>query len=103
MEQYYRLFSSYRMPGTEQDELINIRQNQMEHIIIAYRNQFFVLEVIINSKYLNEDDIFILLKQIIRIADENSDEIDDIGIFTSLPRRTWANIRTELINGRCIH
>jgi hypothetical protein len=42
MEQYYRLFSCYRMPGKEQDQLIKMRNNQMEHIIIAYRNQLFV-------------------------------------------------------------
>ncbi len=47
--------------------------------------------------------IFILLKRIIRIVEENFDEIDYVGIFTSLPRPTWANIRMELINGKYIH
>lgn len=105
MEQYYRLFSCYRMPDIEQDRLIQLRSNilinhQAEHVIVAYRNQFFVLNVVINFIRLDENDIYTQLKRIVQMADDDDrSSNDEIGIFTSLPRRTWAQIRTELTQG----
>jgi choline O-acetyltransferase len=102
MEQYYRLFSCYRMPDIKQDRLIQIRNSkvvhhQVEHVIVAYRSQFFVLNVVINFTRLDEDDIYILLRRIVQMADDDPWATDEIGIYTTLPRRTWANIRTELM------
>jgi choline O-acetyltransferase len=108
MEQYYRLFSCYRMPDIEQDRLIQLRNSkvihhQVEHVIVAYRNQFFVLNVIINFTRLDEDDIYTLLKRIIQMADEDeSTVLDEVGIYTSLARRNWASIRTELMQGEML-
>jgi choline O-acetyltransferase len=42
MEQYYRLFTSYRIPGVEKDKLIDSRTSlplEPEHIIVICRNQ----------------------------------------------------------------
>lgn len=105
MEQYYRLFSSYRMPGVSMDRLIQIPSSQAlyhqgEHIIVAYRNQFFVLNVVVNFTRLDEDDIYTLLRRIVQIADDDPWAIDEVGIYTSLPRRTWAHVRTELMKGK---
>jgi choline O-acetyltransferase len=102
MEQYYRLFSCYRMPGIECDRLIQLRNSkvmhhQVEHVIVAYRNQFFVLNVIINFTRLDEDDIYTLLRRIVQMADDDPWTTDEVGIYTSLPRRSWSNVRTELI------
>ncbi|CAF1129649.1 unnamed protein product [Adineta ricciae] len=102
MEQYYRLFSCYRMPDVPQDRLIQIRNSkvvhhQVEHVIVVYRNQFFVLNVVINFTRLDEDDIYSLLRRIVRMADDDPYASDDVGIYTSLPRRNWAHIRTELM------
>jgi len=104
MEQYYRLFSCYRMPDVKQDRLIQIRPSrvvhqQTEHVIVAYRNQFFVLNVVINFTRLDEDDLYKSLTQIVKMADDDPWTSDELGIYTSLPRRTWANIRSELIKG----
>ena len=105
MEQYYRLFSCYRMPELQQDRLIKMNNSkaiyhQSEHVIVAYRNQFFVLHVVINFTRLDEDDIYTLLRKIVQMAGDDSWTTDDVGIYTSLPRRTWANVRTELIKGK---
>ena len=105
MEQYYRLFSCYRMPDIDQDRLIQLRNSklmhhQVEHVIVAYRNQFFVLNVVINFTRLDEDDIYTLLKRIVQMADDDPWLNDEVGIFTSLPRRTWAQFRTELARGK---
>lgn len=42
MEQYYRLFSSYRLPGIEKDKLVDSSNNlalEPEHVIVICRNQ----------------------------------------------------------------
>lgn len=42
MEQYYRLFTSYRLPGVERDTLVAQESSVMpepEHMIVACKNQ----------------------------------------------------------------
>jgi len=41
MEQYYRLFTSYRYAGVEQDSLVTsyTSDDQPDHIIVAAKNQ----------------------------------------------------------------
>lgn len=42
MEQYYRLFTSYRYPGLKTDTLkvqMNVASSAPEHIIVACKNQ----------------------------------------------------------------
>lgn len=42
MEQYYRLFTSYRLPGPERDTLVAQESSVMpepEHIIVVCKNQ----------------------------------------------------------------
>jgi len=41
MEQYYRLFTSYRYPGVERDSLVTsyTSDDEPEHIIVACKNQ----------------------------------------------------------------
>jgi len=41
MEQYYRLFTSYRYPGVERDSLVTsyTSGDEPEHIIVACKNQ----------------------------------------------------------------
>ena len=105
MEQYYRLFSCYRMPDIEQDRLLQLRSgkvvhHQVEHVIVAYRNQFYVLNVVVNFTRLDEDDILTLLQRIVQMASDDSGAHDDVGLYTTLPRRTWGQLRSELIQGK---
>lgn len=46
MEQYYKLFTSYRIPGVKKDSLISNHTNLMpepEHIIVICKNQVKLL------------------------------------------------------------
>lgn len=55
MEQYYRLFTSYRYPGIKTDTLkvqINTASSAAEHIIVASKNQVRMLE---SEKTLTND------------------------------------------------
>nr|AUN27677.1 choline O-acetyltransferase [Lineus ruber] len=102
MEQYYRLFTSYRLPGINKDSLVTSNSNIVqdpEHIIVACKNQFFVLDVVVNFNRLSEDDLFMQLRRIVCMCEEGDQE-DPVGILTSLERDTWAKARMALMEGK---
>ena len=105
MEQYYRLFTSYRLPGIDRDKLIDSRTSLMlepEHIIVICRNQMFVLDVIVNFTRLSDDQLYHQLKRIKTQAEEDehspaASAFANLGFLTSLPRNEWAQARNELM------
>ncbi|KAM9364966.1 choline O-acetyltransferase [Pholidichthys leucotaenia] len=100
MEQYYRLFTSYRLPGPERDTLVAQESTVMpepEHIIVACKNQFFVLDVVINFRRLNERDLLTQLDKIVRMADSKEERLPPIGLLTSDGRTDWAESRSVLM------
>ncbi|MBN3302747.1 CLAT acetyltransferase, partial [Amia calva] len=100
MEQYYRLFSSYRLPGLTKDTLVAQKSSVMpepEHIIIACKNQFFVLDVVINFRRLNETDLFTQLHKIVKMADNEEERLPALGLLTSDGRTEWAEARSVLM------
>lgn len=103
MEQYYRLFSSYRLPGLHKDKLVDSNNNlalEPEHVIVLSRNQMFVLDVIVNFTRLSEDQLFQQLKRIKIQSEEEENTLvsyANVGFLTSLPRNEWAQAREELI------
>ncbi|KAI1886867.1 hypothetical protein AGOR_G00200210 [Albula goreensis] len=100
MEQYYRLFSSYRLPGLKKDTLVAQKSCVMpepEHIIVACKNQFFVLDVVINFRRLNETDLFTQLEKIAKMADNAEERLPPIGLLTSDGRTQWAEARSALM------
>ncbi|XP_053188592.1 choline O-acetyltransferase [Scomber japonicus] len=100
MEQYYRLFTSYRLPGCERDTLVAQESSVMpepEHIIVACKNQFFVLDVVINFRRLNERDLLTQLGKIVKMADSEEERLPPIGLLTSDGRTEWAESRSVLM------
>ncbi|KAF3708200.1 Choline O-acetyltransferase [Channa argus] len=100
MEQYYRLFTSYRLPGLDRDTLVAQESTVMpepDHIIVACRNQFFVLDVVINFRRLNERDLLTQLDKIVKMADSEEEELPPIGLLTSDGRTEWAESRSVLM------
>ncbi|CAK6953189.1 choline O-acetyltransferase [Scomber scombrus] len=100
MEQYYRLFTSYRLPGSERDTLVAQESSVMpepEHIIVACKNQFFVLDVVINFRRLNERDLLTQLDKIVKMADSEDERLPPIGLLTSDGRTEWAESRSVLM------
>lgn len=99
MEQYYRLFTSYRYPGLKTDMLkvhMNAISSVPEHIIVACKNQFFVLDIVANSKQLNEMEIFHQLEKIMKMSENAEERLPPFGILTSDGRTEWAQAREEL-------
>ncbi|TKS89750.1 Choline O-acetyltransferase [Collichthys lucidus] len=100
MEQYYRLFSSYRYPGLKTDTLkvqMNAASSGPEHIIVVCKNQFFVLDVIANSKQLNETEILSQLEKIKKMSENAEERLPPVGVLTSDGRTEWAQARDALI------
>ncbi|XP_041427094.1 choline O-acetyltransferase [Xenopus laevis] len=100
MKQYYGLFSSYRLPGTTKDTLVAQESRIMpepEHIIVACKNQFFVLDVGIHFRHLSEGDLFTQLCKIDRMAKNEEVMLPPIGILTSDGRTEWAHARQILM------
>ena len=103
MEQYYRLFSSYRVPGVEKDKLVDSSTNlalDPEHIIVISRNQIFELDVVVNFTRLSDDQLYHQLRRIKRQSEEEEStnaSFANIGFLTSLPRDEWAKARNELM------
>uniref|UniRef100_A0A672GXD7 Choline O-acetyltransferase n=1 Tax=Salarias fasciatus TaxID=181472 RepID=A0A672GXD7_SALFA len=98
MEQYYRLFTSYRLPGPERDTLVAQESSVMpepEHIIVACKNQFFVLDVVINFRRLNERDLLTQLEKIVKMADSEEERLPPIGLLTSDGRTQWAESQLQ--------
>ncbi|CAH1795027.1 unnamed protein product [Owenia fusiformis] len=104
MNQYYRLFSSYRVPGVNKDSLVISSSSIMpepEHVIVICKNQFFVLDILVNFTRLSDDNMYTQLKRIVKQANESEEDNElnePIGILTSLDRDSWANNRIRLMN-----
>ncbi|XP_063047323.1 choline O-acetyltransferase [Engraulis encrasicolus] len=100
MEQYYKLFTTCRLPGLKKDTLVTKTSSVMpepEHIIVACRNQFFVLDVMINFRHLNEKDLYTQLEKIRKKAEGEEQHFPPIGLLTSDGRTHWAEARDILI------
>ncbi|XP_035028756.1 choline O-acetyltransferase [Hippoglossus stenolepis] len=100
MEQYYRLFTSYRLPGPERDTLVAQESCVMpepEHVIVACKKQFFVLDVVINFRRLNERDLLTQLDKIVKMAESGEEQLPPIGLLTSDGRTEWAESRRVLM------
>ncbi|XP_070783465.1 choline O-acetyltransferase-like isoform X1 [Enoplosus armatus] len=99
MEQYYRLFTSYRYPGLKADMLkvqMSAASSVPEHIIVACKNQFFVLDVVANGKQLNETEILSQLEKIMKMSENAEERLPPFGILTSDGRTEWAQARDAL-------
>uniref|UniRef100_A0A669BX35 Choline O-acetyltransferase n=1 Tax=Oreochromis niloticus TaxID=8128 RepID=A0A669BX35_ORENI len=100
MEQYYRLFTSYRYPGLKTDTLtvqMKAAFSAPEHMIVACKNQFFVLDVVANSKQLSEEEILSQLEKIVKMSENAEERLPPFGILTSDGRTEWAQAREALI------
>ncbi|XP_058527383.1 choline O-acetyltransferase isoform X2 [Ochotona princeps] len=100
MKQYYGLFSSYRLPGHTKDTLVAQKSSVMpepEHVIVACRDQFFVLDVVINFRRLSEGDLFTQLRKIVKLASGEDQRLPPIGLLTTDGRSEWAAARTALV------
>ncbi|XP_067285672.1 choline O-acetyltransferase-like [Pseudorasbora parva] len=94
MDQYRFLFSSYRRAGLERDTLITADSaSDNRHIVVACRNQFFVLNLTEGSSRLTEADVQAQLQW---IYEQNQNQ-PAVGLLTGAGRTDWARARDQLL------
>ena len=133
MEQYYRLFGSYRVPGAARDELrvppaprmpadgahvarellsgrrggrtrISFPGSEPQHIVVLFRGQAFALTVVADGERLSEEDLVCQLRRITRMALVEPDGLQSpVGVLTSWRRDLWAEARAHLLKGIRAH
>ncbi|KAK5646970.1 hypothetical protein RI129_005434 [Pyrocoelia pectoralis] len=86
MSQYSKLFGTCRKPSSPTDK--NAYYPHAEHIIIAYKNQFFKLQLFHNSHPISEMQLLVQLKSIVSQPLEQG---IPIGILTTEQRDTWTS------------
>ncbi|KAG9341032.1 hypothetical protein JZ751_019786 [Albula glossodonta] len=99
MAQYYRLFTSCRLPGTAKDTLVKCNSSvkpEQEHIIVSCKDQFFVLNTTMNFQRLSETDLLTQLEKIMKMAEREEERQPPIGLLTSDRRTEWAEARDVL-------
>ncbi|XP_051530249.1 choline O-acetyltransferase-like [Myxocyprinus asiaticus] len=94
MNQYEHLFSSYRRAGLERDTLIT---TDAAHVIVACKNQFFVLNLMEGSSKLNEADVQSQLQWICEQTLNSEQTQPAVGLMTSDIRTDWARTRDQLM------
>ncbi|TNN03452.1 hypothetical protein fugu_000481 [Takifugu bimaculatus] len=67
-----------------------------EHIIVARKNQFFVLGVVANGEQLNEAEILHQLEKIAKTSGNAEESLPPVGILTADGRTEWAQARDVL-------
>ncbi|VDM30497.1 unnamed protein product [Hydatigera taeniaeformis] len=99
MEQYYRLFTSYRYPGTEKDKLVTRDLSEVAenaHAIVACHDQFFKLDLLSQDCRLGEEEIYNQLRRVVRESSTTKDKVYRVGALTALPRPRWAEVYKHL-------
>ncbi|ROI83840.1 Choline O-acetyltransferase [Anabarilius grahami] len=98
MDQYKRLFSSYRRARPEQDTLITVDgSSDSGHVIVACKNQFFMLNLTEGSCRLNEADVQAQLQWIYEQTLSAEQKQPAVGLLTSDGRTDWAAARDQLL------
>ncbi|XP_075216005.1 choline acetyltransferase [Lycorma delicatula] len=100
MSQFYRLFTSYRIPGSEKDFIRNTepeRPSPDQHIIIACKNQFYRLQLKSkeNPELISEAEIASNIMSILNTPASNLTA--PLGILTTQNRKLWAENREILL------
>jgi len=101
MAQYYRILTTYRQPGKEQDKQISYgaETKEEEHIVVGRKGCWYSIPVKTSGKWLAVEDIFASLMDVWENA-ENSDTTKDfekIAYLTSTERSNWAKAYNELL------
>ncbi|XP_072312746.1 choline O-acetyltransferase-like [Eucyclogobius newberryi] len=98
MQQYRRLFSSYRFPAPNSDSLsVKVDCAGPEHMIVACKNQFFVLETLVNGEAMTDAEIFSQLDKVMKMAENPKERAPPVGLLTSDGRNEWAQAREALV------
>jgi len=92
MSQYKKIFGTTRNPAPSRDVLVYNPKSQ--HIVVAYKNYFYRVQVIQKSKILSPEEILSQLNRIVELTSGLSGI--PVGLLTSDNRDTWAKAYERL-------
>ena len=95
------IFGSCRIPSRTGKDVVDVDPDS-NHIIILKNNQIFYFQILWpdGSVAVNEDDIRMILTAIAKDSiaiDAVESSKHAVGVLTTLPRKTWATARAELL------
>ncbi|KAI8615223.1 acyltransferase ChoActase/COT/CPT [Chytriomyces sp. MP71] len=93
--QYRFLFNSCRIPQEREDTTRLADPSENNHIIVMRKNQFFVVEVVVDGRQLSTSEIESQLELIHFFAGEK--EGVPIGALTTQDRDSWFKLREKFI------
>ncbi|XP_077987030.1 carnitine O-acetyltransferase-like [Glandiceps talaboti] len=97
MIQYYKMFSTCRIPGPDRDSSWVYHGNKEDapkHIIVMRNNHFFALDVYYpNGKPLRVNELY---AQLVKVVNMSSKSSDPVGILTTENRDTWFKVNKKL-------
>ncbi|KAL7648792.1 UNVERIFIED_CONTAM: hypothetical protein RMT77_000699 [Armadillidium vulgare] len=100
MEQYGRVFTTYRKPAIPKDRQVSNANapKANQHIIVFLKNHIFRLDAVSNGMRMSCNQIHAQLLEIYNFVEEYEEaDPPPIGIMTADNRRTWAQNRQILI------
>lgn len=92
MAQYKNLFSATRIPQKKIDRLVVTKAKT--HIVVLYKEHIFKVHIVNEQRLCSATEIETALTQILATSQQGQ----NIGILTTMPRDTWANSRLALID-----
>lgn len=97
MVQYLKLLCSCRIPQPTRDEVFVAPKGTAKHVLVAHKNQFYILNVFDGSRLLSEGE---LVTQLGKILNNSEPQEEPVGILTTADRTVWAKQRKRLLKDR---
>ncbi|KAJ3248221.1 Carnitine O-acetyltransferase mitochondrial [Chytriomyces hyalinus] len=96
VNQYRYLFNSCRIPQRGEDIARTADPSENNHIIVMRKNQFYVLELVVDGRQLSTTEIESQIELIYFFAGDHKDL--PIGAFTTQDRDSWFKLREKFIS-----
>lgn len=97
MVQYLKLLGTCRIPQPARDEVFVAPKGTSKHVIVAYKNEFYILNLFNGSQLLTEGE---LVAQLEKITNSSDPPEEPVGVLTSAERTFWAKQRKRLLRDR---
>lgn len=97
MAQYLKLLGTCRIPQPVRDYVFVAPKGTSKHVAVAYKNEFYILNLFNGSQPLSEGE---LVAQLEKITNNSEPPEEPVGVLTSAERTFWAKQRKRLLRDR---
>ena len=100
MAQYYRVMTSYRQPGRQQDRQVSsgTENKEREEVVVGRRGHWYSLQVKANNRWASLEEIYSGLMDLWERTEEEEDvgQTQRLAYLTSTDRNSWADSFSHL-------